>query len=279
MKALLISGGGSHGSFGVAKAEHLYNNDYDIVMGWSTGALISPLAAIGEFQLLKQLYFNVNQPDIFNVNPFDKNGNTNVLNVIKRTLLLKSTLGETKALKVLIDKYYTREHFEALHRFGKEVIIATSCLSSKNLKVEYFSSNHVDFETFKLAMWASASPLMFGSIVEINCKQYTDAGAVELISFDKAVRKGAEKIDAIIHRTQFEPKEYITKVKRWYDFLGRLLPAIMGETVTDDVYQGAKIARLEGCEVNLHFMKKEPGFASMIFDSNKMTQLYYDSQK
>lgn len=279
MKALLISGGGSWGSFGVAKAEHLYHNDYDLVMGWSSGALIAPLAAIGEFQLLKQVYFNTNQKDVFNVNPFNKKGGISIWNAIARTIQLKPTLGETQALKDLIDKYYTKEHFDLLRRKGKEVIVAASFLDSKKLMVEYFSSKEVDFETFKTAMWASATPLFYGSIVKLMDGQYTDAGAVELISFDEATSRGATIIDAIIHRKRFSAQWYVSQVKRWWDFLGRVSPAIMRETVTDDVERGAHLSRLLGAKVNLHFMPVQPSFPSMLFDSKKMTDLYYQSQK
>lgn len=279
MKALLISGGGSHGSFGVAKAEQLASNDYDKFIGWSTGALIAPLAAINEFELLKKIYFNTNQKDVFNVNPFTKTGKVSVWNIIKRTLFLKPTLGETKALKKLIDDNFTFAHFNLIRAKGKEVIIATSCLDSKDLKPQYFSSNTCDFETFKTAMWASASPLFYGSIVDIKGSSFTDAGAVEILSFRKAIALGATYIDAVIHRTDPLPSMYISKVKRWWDFLGRVEPTLLNTGVSDAIIDGAALAMREGATVSLIYMQSEPDFTSFIFDPVKMTKLYYDSKK
>lgn len=278
-KIWLGSGGGAYGVFSVAKAERMGYFDYDVFIGWSTSSLQVALIAIGEINLLKQIYMNTSQSDVFNVNPFDINGKVMIWNVIKRSIQFKPTLGETKALKSLIDKHYKIEHFELLKRKGKEVLIAVSSLESKELKVKYFSSNECDFETFKAAMWASASPLIYGDIVEINGKQYTDAGAVEILSFDKAIEMGATYIDAIIHRTKSKEQKYISKVKRWWDFLGRISPAIMGGIINDKIEEGADLARSKGIIVNEHYMPFEPDFTSFVFDPKKMTKFYYNLQK
>ena len=277
MKCQLISGGGSRGPFGLALSERLSYIDHDKFIVWSVGSLIGPLAAINEFQLLKQVFFNTYQKDIFNVNPFNMDGSVNKWNFIKRTIGLKATLGETKPLKKLIDTHYKEEHFNMLRRSGKEVIVAASSVESKGLEVEYFSSNECDFETFKLAMWASASPPIYGDIVEINGKQYTDAGTVEILSFEKAIELGSTYIDAIIHRTKFEDKKYITKVTRWWDMLGRIKPAAMGGIIDDKIELGAKYARALGIHVNEYYMSKESDYEPFIFIPEKMTKLYYDS--
>lgn len=279
MKVLIGSGGGSHGMYGVAKAERLYSNDYDVFIGWSTMALQMALIAIGELFLLKWVYMNTTQSMVFNVDPFNKNGKINYWNAFKRTVQGKPTLGETKALKALIDKHYTHRHFELLQKSGKEVIIACSSLEHKDLKVIYFSSKECDFETFKMAMWASASPLLYGDIVDINGKQYTDAGAVEILSYNKAIEIGATHIDAIIHRTKFKEEKYITKVTRVWDFLGRLSPAITGGIINDKIEDGAELARAKGITVNEHYMPFEPDFTSFVFNPEKMTRFYYDLQK
>lgn len=68
--ALVISGGGSKGSFAVGVAEHLVGTlglDFDIYAGTSTGALITPmLAAMGRAALpvLRNEYTTVRTPDI-----------------------------------------------------------------------------------------------------------------------------------------------------------------------------------------------------------------------
>lgn len=273
-KVLLGSGGGSWGIWGVFKSEQLAKRNYDVYIGWSTMALQMAMIAIGEFFTLRHIYTSTKQHMVFNVNPFNANGKVSIWNLIKRTILLKPTLGETKALKNLIDYYYTERHFELLKLSGKEVIIACSALENKALKVVYFSSNDCDFETFKLAMWASASPPLYGDIVEIDGKQYTDVGAVEILSYSKAIELGATHIDSIIHRTKFQEHKYITKVKRWWDLLGRITPAIQGGIVNDKIKEGAELAKSKGIEVNEYYMPFEPDFTSFIFDPVKMTRFY-----
>ena len=73
MKALVISGGGSKGAFAGGVAEYLIKekkNDYDILIGTSTGSLMVTHLAIGKVDELKEIYSNVDQHTIFNICPF-----------------------------------------------------------------------------------------------------------------------------------------------------------------------------------------------------------------
>ena len=52
-KAAVISGGGSWGAYGGGTLARL-NADYDTIVGVSTGSLLAPLAALREWEVLKQ---------------------------------------------------------------------------------------------------------------------------------------------------------------------------------------------------------------------------------
>ena len=273
-KAGLCSGGGSHGSFGLGQAEKL-GHDYDIFHGESTGALIAPLWAIGRYDILKQVYFNSTNSDIFNVYPFNKNGNFNILNGIKRLISGKATFGETLPLKSQIDKYYLKEHFDLLKTLGKEVIIGTSNMRRYDFKVEYFSSNDLSFEDFKTVMWASASPPLYGSIINFRGTQYCDAGTREVINFTKVIDMGATHIDAIIHRTKDEDTNlYSGIITRIWDLIGRLLPSLLNCGPIDAIELGARDAIASGCETNLIYMPFEPSFSPFQFIPEKMREFY-----
>jgi predicted patatin/cPLA2 family phospholipase len=281
MKIGLVSGGGSRGVFGVGQAEKLGSN-YDIFYGWSTGALIAPLWSIGDFETLKSLYFNVNNKDIFNVYPFDKSGNLNVLMLLKRLLLGKKTVGEMLPLKGLIDKYFTEDKWNQLQKSGKEVIIGASCVKNKYFSVKYFSSKEETYENFKMAMFASASPPLIGSLVEINGIEYTDAGTVEVINFTNALNKGATYIDAIIHKIEIEElvsASYINNIKSIGDYVGRLLPSLENNTPIEVIKLGKEWAEAKGCKTNIIYMPYEPDFKSFQFDPVKMKQFYDDTTK
>ena len=114
--ALAISGGGSWGAWGGGTIQGLIEckgKDYDIVVGASTGSLLSPLSAMGELDRLREVYTSVTQKDIFNVNPFNKKGEINIWNVLWRVVFvnawskifkkeIKPTLGESKNLRELV---------------------------------------------------------------------------------------------------------------------------------------------------------------------------------
>src|SRR5688572_10538662 len=87
-RALVISGGGSKGAFAVGILKKLLvlfpQLKFDIIVGTSTGALIAPLAAVGELDLLEEIYTThkteqvvtkhrigdrLSQPSIFTVDP------------------------------------------------------------------------------------------------------------------------------------------------------------------------------------------------------------------
>jgi predicted acylesterase/phospholipase RssA len=70
MKALVISGGGSKGSFGGGVAQYLIEEqgrDYDLLIGTSTGSLLVPFLAVKKLDKLKEAYTTVTQKKIFKV--------------------------------------------------------------------------------------------------------------------------------------------------------------------------------------------------------------------
>src|SRR5690606_4349059 len=112
MRALVISGGGSKGAYAGGVAEYLIqkqNRSYDIYVGSSTGSLLLPHLAIGEIDTLHNIYTNVNQNDIFSLNPFviRKKDNReyvtiNYLTTVLQFVKKKRTFGESKNLRKLI---------------------------------------------------------------------------------------------------------------------------------------------------------------------------------
>ena len=277
MKGALVSGGGAHGSFGVSQAEKL-GNDFDIFYGWSTGALIAPLWAAGRIDVLKEVYFNTRNEDVFNVYPFTTQGKISLLKGILQEIKGRRTWGETKPLKNQIDKYFTLEIWKSLQESGKEVVIGSSSIKSKLFNVDYYSSKDLDFEEFKTAMWASASPIFYGSIVDIRGVQHTDAGLKEILNFKKAIEKGCTSLDAIIHKTKSEDSaEYITEVSSLHDYLGRVIELLPNACSSEVLDLGAEWAKTKGCDVNLIYMPFNPDFTAFQFDPVKMKQLYLDT--
>jgi predicted patatin/cPLA2 family phospholipase len=108
MRALVISGGGSKGAFAGGVAQYLMEvrgNQYDLLLGTSTGSLLIPHLALGKINKIYDIYTNVNKHNIFNVSPFiikEKEGidivTINHFNVIKQFFKGKRTFGESQRL-------------------------------------------------------------------------------------------------------------------------------------------------------------------------------------
>ena len=65
-KACLISGGGAWGAYGGGTLARI-NGDYNTVVGVSTGSLLAPLAALKEWEMLKEGYTTVSNNNIFDM--------------------------------------------------------------------------------------------------------------------------------------------------------------------------------------------------------------------
>src|ERR1043165_1305744 len=68
MRVLITSGGGAKGAFSVGVLRYLKEdigiNNFDLISGTSTGALIASLASIGDVDTLANIYLNTTNADI-----------------------------------------------------------------------------------------------------------------------------------------------------------------------------------------------------------------------
>ena len=106
MKALVISGGGSKGSFAGGVAHYLIEEakkEYDILVGTSTGSLLISHLGLGKITKIRDIYSSVDQDSIFNNCPFvirKKFGadliGMNHWNILKNFIRGKKTLGKAR---------------------------------------------------------------------------------------------------------------------------------------------------------------------------------------
>ena len=182
----VFSGGGADGGFTVGRLARLDNN-YDGCVAVSTGALMSIHAILGHYAKLKASYI-VNQKDIINVNAFTKKGKVNILNALIRVIKKKKTLGESEALKKLIDKQLDKTSFDLAKKF--EIYLGVHSISyCENV---FISNQEVDFEDFKDWVWISANAPLIMSIAEKirprgnEVEQWCDGGITEGTPLSKA---------------------------------------------------------------------------------------------
>ena len=246
MKALVISGGGSKGAFAGGIAEYLIKEEgivYDMMVGCSTGSLLTPLLALGEIDRIKNAYTSVTQKDIYNISPFVVKENEdgsfksriNHFNTLQMFLKKKKTFGETKNLRKTISKILTPELFEIAQSRKLKVAATVSNLTLN--KIEYKYLMDCDYEDYIDWMWASTCFVPFMSLVEKNGFEYADGGFGNYIPVEEAIDAGATSIDVII----LQPKHHMIRKSvssNAFDVLLNSMDFMLQQIAKDDIYIG-----------------------------------------
>lgn len=267
MKTCVISGGGSWGAFTIGKLKTL-KPDYDLVLGSSTGALMAPFVALGEWDRLIEVYSSVNNKSIFNVNPFNAKGNIKILNAAWRIISGKKTLGESLNLYNLIQEIFTQEDYFRIRHLNKNVVVTVCNLETE--ESEYHSINDHTYEDFCKYMWASSAFPFVSSIVEINGVDYVDGGTTENVPLREAVLLGGTDIDVFIHDVISKPKG--GEIKNLFHLVLRILGIMRSTIVNNDVTDGQSLIDLfnerfkEDVQVRYHYLKEEPTTSYLVFN-------------
>ncbi len=283
-RALVISGGGSKGAFAGGMAEFLINEqkiDYDIFVGTSTGSLLIPMLAIGEIERLKEAYTNVTQSDIFSNCPFTidrKDGkvvNTHIdhLGVVWNFIRGKKTFGESKSLRKLIKKVFTKSDFEKLVK-SKEKVIVTVSNFTRNV-VEYKYAKDYNYETFCDWIWVSCNFVPFMTLAEINGFEYADGGFGNLIPIQEAIDAGAQEIDVIV----LNPRLQIThkpKATNAFNVLTNAIDFMINQIAQDDIYMGLLESRHSNIKTRFFHTPRILTDNSFIFEPSQMKEWWLE---
>ncbi len=208
-RALVISGGGSKGAYAIGVLKRLLEAypglNFDMYVGTSTGALISPLAAIDEIELLENLYTSLHTDDVILENRLG-----DVLNDV--------SIFDVEPLRQLLVNNYDDNRYQQLSNSGKDVFLTTTCLQSGELVVFTNAKNPVRsalYQTkkiesarhFRRAVLASASQPVFMPPVKVNEVvagepfpnfQFVDGGVREYAGVQIAIDNGATEVFTIL---------------------------------------------------------------------------------
>ena len=268
--ALVVSGGGARGAFavGVIKKLREFGKDFDIVAGTSTGALIAPLATTGEIGLLEQIYATAETVNIIGVNRGLEDGRLNALSI-----------HTAEGLRDLINEHITEERYEHILNSDKELFVVTVSLESG--KTFHWNPKRgkdgspLGLETFRKALFASASMPILVPPVEIDGEHHVDGGVREIAPLKIAVDEGAEAIYAIV----LEPEQRASRPLK----LGGILPikevalrtigAFTQEVLANDV----DVADLYNKALIYHRLLREK--AAKLLDPGKVEALFEDSRE
>lgn len=236
--ALVLSGGGSRGAFAVGAVEVLHeaNIAFDIIAGTSTGALIAPLLATQELQVLRGLYTSVTTDQIIR--------QRNIFEILATDSIYDAT-----PLWQLINTFVNEERYRKILASAVEMFLTTVSLQSGD--INYFNPHTsgagggpMTRDHFCRAVLASASQPVLMPPVEVppGADQYVDGGVREVAPLKVAIDHGATHLYAIVlsperQKRQEERYRFIVKT------LLRTVDLFMREVVENDTHTAVQINR------------------------------------
>ena len=129
--------------------------------------------ALGAIDKLHSIYKEVDEHQIFNLNPFvkrKKNGITQLsihhFNVIRSFIRGNKTFGESKRLLSFLQQNITVFEFEKLKKSQLNILITVANLTLN--RIEYKSIKDCSYEDFIDWIWISANYIPFMSLVKKN---------------------------------------------------------------------------------------------------------------
>jgi predicted patatin/cPLA2 family phospholipase len=289
MRALVISGGGSKGSFAGGVAQYLIEEkkkNYDLLIGTSTGSLMITHLALGRVKELNEIYSNVDQSTIFSICPFrikkfkgHQVVSINHRNTIRNFMRGSKTFGESHNLKKMIDEQITDEFLEAASRSGKKLMVTVSNLTLN--RVEFKSLDEGSFDDFRDFIWASSNFVPFMSLLTKNKFEYADGGFANLVPIHEAIRQGATEIDAIILETEV-PQLNRLPSRNPFDLITHLFNFMQIHIERFNVDIGRLEASNKDVRLNLYYTPTVLTTNTLIFDRDRMRRWWiqgYDYAK
>jgi predicted acylesterase/phospholipase RssA len=297
-KGLIISGGGAFGAFGVGTLAAL-DQDYDVVAGISTGALMSSLVSLRKWDTLKTAYTSVTNDSIFDKkwyrpSVFKKDGTLNYFSVLyvliarlfgRRNSI--NTLATTKNMRKLIDQFVSENDYSTIKNLNKEVVVAAVNINELPAKLHYFSSNNEKFEDFKDWTWASANAPFVTTLLEKKwfddedqkwyMGEWTDGGLIELAPFDYVLESGVKEVDIIMHRPKTIP---VKQQALSTDMLQNVERSIAGMRYDIEFENGklrqnmADFAKAHKMKIRIFWLPRRLAPNSLVFDKQTMLNWY-----
>ena len=239
--ALVVSGGGAKGAFSVGAIEVLRGRgyDYDLIAGTSTGALISPLAAIDDLDELVRQYTTASQSDVVQLN-------------WRRGFL--DALYDTRPLEQRIERSLFDEPFgsfscryDALMHSHRQIFICTVNLQRGG--AEYFSQRALPprVEAFfgkaglVAAMLASSHEPLFMPPVELPPKndQHLDGGLREIAPLNIVLQAGVGRVFAVVS-SPAQPGAHSERYTNLMTIGLRAIDLMTDEIVLNDVQRAVR---------------------------------------
>lgn len=277
MRALVISGGGSKGAFAGGVAQYLIHEEgrkYDMFLGSSTGSLLISQLALGNIDKVFDIYTNVNQHTIFNVNPFvlRKKGDRefvsiNFMSSMWQFIKKKRTFGESQNLRRTIRKNFSEAEFRLARRKVEDIVVTVSNLTKS--RTEYKSINDFSYEDFCDWIWMSCNYVPFMSLATKDGCEYADGGFGCMVPIREAIRRGATEVDAIILESENMEHNKVLG-KNPFSLMVNLFSYMLDQVEGHDTVMGKLASINKNVPLNLFYTPSKLTENSLIFDKKLM---------
>ena len=282
MRALVISGGGSKGAFAGGVAQYLMEvrgNQYDLLLGTSTGSLLIPHLALGKIRKIYDIYTSVNAENIFNVSPFiikEKEGVDIVtihhLNVIKQFFQGKRTFGESRRLLKYIKDNFTLAEFNQLKASSCDIVVTVTNITLN--QVEYKCIRDFEYEEFCEWIWISCNYVPFMSLATKGQCEYGDGGFSSLVPITEAINRGATEIDVVILETEVQTAPRVIG-KNPFSLMVDLFGTLLDQVEKHDITIGKLTATSKNVKLNLFYTPTKLTDNALIFNKRKMKEWWH----
>lgn len=262
-RALVVSGGGAKGAFAAGAIEVLVEDfglTFDIVTGTSTGALIAPFIAAGDYQRLGPLYLGMRTENFL-----DKRKN------VALSLFFDDAIFDVAPFHQTLDQLVTAEMAARVFApAAPRIVIATVGLQSGDLV--YFhtfaegafrltpgarGARILDRPHLLDVMEASSNQPVFMSPVKVKTaadqpadqiEQFVDGGVREYAPIRVAIENGATEVYAVLLSPPGHPRGQ-GRYNAAFSILQRTFDLFMDDVGETDVEEADLAARTRGARI------------------------------
>lgn len=193
MKAIVLSGGGSKGSYqiGVWRALRKLHIKYDIVTGTSVGALNGALMVQNKFHKAIKLWSKINMQLLFGDEATNSTKITDVLNMY-RINFFKNGGMDVKILEDVIDKYIDKDTF-----YNSKINFGLVAVNLSGKKAVQMKKKDIPKDKLTDYLMASASCYPAFQKKDIDGNKFIDGGIFDNMPINLAIDLGADSIIAV----------------------------------------------------------------------------------
>lgn len=193
MKAVVLSGGGSKGSYqiGVWKALRKLHIKYDIVTGTSVGALNGALMVQNNYYKAINLWKKVNMQLLFGKDATTSNKTRDIVNMYGSNILKNGGM-DVKNLENVISKYINKKSF-----YNSKINFGLVTVNVSKKKTIELTKNEIPSEHLADYLMASATCYPAFQLKDIQGNKYIDGGFYDNLPINLATKLGATEIIAV----------------------------------------------------------------------------------